>query len=727
MSQPDPTLTSAPPHVGTAAFADTALSTANAPLLTGNSERYRLGAEIARGGMGVVHRATDVILSREVAAKILQDRFALGSDGAQRFTDEARISAQLQHPGIPPVHDLGTLPDGRPFLAMKLIKGETLDDLLMARTSPAEDRGRFVAAFEQVCQAVAYAHAHDVIHRDLKPANVMVGAFGEVQVMDWGLAKVLTDAGPDADDPDATSPGTLVQSFRDSDGSFTQAGSVLGTPAYMPPEQAVGAVGKIDARSDVFGLGAVLAVILTGQPPFAGSSAETTRVKAATGDLADCISRMDACEADPELVALCKRCLAPKPADRPADAGAVAREVAALRTAADERARQAELDKVKAEGDVAAAKAQAAQRRKRRRVQAFLAGVIALAVVAGLAVVWWADRERERAAAADRRRVEGAVLSAAESLDDFRFAHAGKALAAAADQLPANAPADLRQALTDARSDLALVRELDDIRFERIRGNPTGASERMTAAYRAVFARLGMDPSPPEPAVAEWVAGSRVKRFLVTAIDSWARYKPDPDAQARLAAVASAADPSPASDELRKPSMWADPAARAKLPEKVDLNALPVNLLVLYFQVRDESWLGAEAEHARAANRFPNDFWVQFEAAFYHAFKQQNQAEAVPYLRAAVAIRPDHMYAFYMLARAESSRGRFAEAVDAARKVVALDPRYGERYQSRGGGRLARLQNQTLSATHVHWMVRRISSALVRHGDAPTTIADSKN
>ena len=123
----------------------------------------------------------------------MQERFAGRVGTARRFVDEARITGQLQHPGIPPVHDLGTLPDGRPFLAMKLIKGRTLDALLRDRPDPAADRGRFVAAFEQVCQAVGYAHAHRVIHRDLKPANVMVGAFGEVQVMDWGLAKVLAD------------------------------------------------------------------------------------------------------------------------------------------------------------------------------------------------------------------------------------------------------------------------------------------------------------------------------------------------------------------------------------------------------------------------------------------------------------------------------------------------------------------------------------------------------
>ena len=144
--------------------------------------RYTLGPEIARGGMGAVYRATDTAFSREVAVKVLHDKYAPDSFTARRFADEARITGQLQHPGIPPVFDLGTLPDGRPFLAMKLIKGQTLDDLLKSRPDPAADRGRLVASFEQMCQAVAYAHAHHVLHRDLKPANVMVGGYGEVQV-----------------------------------------------------------------------------------------------------------------------------------------------------------------------------------------------------------------------------------------------------------------------------------------------------------------------------------------------------------------------------------------------------------------------------------------------------------------------------------------------------------------------------------------------------------------
>ena len=253
-----------------------------APITAG---RYRLGREIARGGMGVVYLATDTAFGREVAVKVLQDKYNTTSGAARRFAEEARITGQLQHPAIPPVHDLGTLSDGRPYLAMKLIKGQTLDELLKARTDLAADRGRFVAAFEAVCQAVAYAHAHKVIHRDLKPANVMVGNFGEVQVMDWGLAKVLASGGgpPSECDPDETASATLIQSPRDSDGSETQVGSVLGTPAFMSPEQAIGAVEQVDERSDVFGLGAILCMILTGKPPYVGTTSETTRQMAAQG------------------------------------------------------------------------------------------------------------------------------------------------------------------------------------------------------------------------------------------------------------------------------------------------------------------------------------------------------------------------------------------------------------------------------------------------------------
>jgi serine/threonine protein kinase len=274
--------------------------------LPAGAQRYVLGAAIARGGMGVVYRGRDTALDRDVAVKLLCERFAPGSPAAHRFLNEARITGQLQHPGIPAVHQVGYLSDGRSFLAMKLIKGLTLEELLKARGDLSPDRGRLLCVFEAVCQAVRYAHAHRVIHRDLKPANVMVGAFGEVQVMDWGLAKVLREETPSG----ATAALAAEQTRAWTEisptlhpGSQTQAGSLVGTPAFIPPEQAVGEIERVDERADVFGLGVVLAVILTGQPPYVGATSEAVRVLAVRGHLDDCFARLDASEGDPELVA----------------------------------------------------------------------------------------------------------------------------------------------------------------------------------------------------------------------------------------------------------------------------------------------------------------------------------------------------------------------------------------------------------------------------------------
>jgi serine/threonine-protein kinase len=209
------------------------------------------------------------------------------------------------------------LEDGRPYFTMKLVKGRTLADLLAERKSPAEDMPRFVAVFEQVCQTVAYAHSRGILHRDLKPANVMVGEFGEVQVMDWGLAKVLT-AAPPPEAPASTPARSTIFTVRTADpDGISQAGSVLGTPAYMAPEQARGAVDVLDARADVFGLGALLCEILTGKPPYVGRDAMEVQIKAATADLKDALARLPACEADAELAALAAGCLDPNRERRP--------------------------------------------------------------------------------------------------------------------------------------------------------------------------------------------------------------------------------------------------------------------------------------------------------------------------------------------------------------------------------------------------------------------------
>ena len=350
---------------------------------------YELLDEIGRGGMGVVYRARDLALDRDVAVKLLAERYAADSPAAQRFVSEARITGQLQHPGIPAVHQVGALTDGRPFLAMKLIKGSTLAAILKQGTDAASESGRLLAIFEAVCQAVGYAHAHRVIHRDLKPANVMVGAFGEVQVMDWGVAKALgdnTSSIAEALADEETKVWSEVRAKPELE-SHTEAGSLIGTPAFIPPEQALGEIDKVNERADVFGLGAVLTMILTGDPPYVGDSFESVRVQAVRGKLEDCFARLDRSGAEPELVALCKKCLAFEPADRPANAGAVAAAVAGLRAAADERARRAELERVRVEGEQATADARSAERRKRRRLALGATAVVVVAVVGGLTAV----------------------------------------------------------------------------------------------------------------------------------------------------------------------------------------------------------------------------------------------------------------------------------------------------------------------------------------------------
>ncbi len=241
----------------------------------------------------------------------------------RRFVEEAQIGGQLQHPGVVPIYDIGTFADRRPFFTMKLVKGQTLAYLLQGRADPADGLSRFLSIFEQVCQTMAYAHTRGVIHRDLKPSNVMVGGFGEVQVMDWGLAKVLPRGGVADEEQPQPPPGiSVIQTVgTGSDADASTAGSVLGTPSYMAPEQARGEIDLVDERADVFGLGAILGEVLTGQPAFTGrTSGEVTR-KSARGELAEAFERLDSCGAEPELIALARKCLASEREDRPRSAG----------------------------------------------------------------------------------------------------------------------------------------------------------------------------------------------------------------------------------------------------------------------------------------------------------------------------------------------------------------------------------------------------------------------
>jgi serine/threonine-protein kinase len=382
--------------------------------------RYQLEGRLGQGGMGEVFRARDPQLRRSLAVKVLRDHPGGGAGLAARFLEEAQVTGQLQHPGIPPVHEVGRLEDGRPFFAMKLIQGTTLAELLARRPAPGADLPRFLTVFEQVCQAVGYAHSRGVIHRDLKPGNVMVGAFGEVQVLDWGLAKVLPRGGGEGPargglPPEAAHADPIVTVRTEATGLSSRDGAVLGTLAYMAPEQARGEAEGVDERTDVFGLGAILCEALTGQPPYRGELAEVFG-RAQAGDLAEAFARLEASGADAELVRLARACLAPEKGGRPADGGAVAAAVAAYQAGVQERLRAAERQR-------AAAEVRAREERKRRRVQRALASAVVLLLLGGGAFAWWADRQAtdrrtERAVAETRARLvaEQALADAEDGL-----------------------------------------------------------------------------------------------------------------------------------------------------------------------------------------------------------------------------------------------------------------------------------------------------------------------
>jgi serine/threonine-protein kinase len=514
--------------------------------------RYELLGEIGQGGMGTVLRVRDPELGRDLAVKLLRQDRQEDPQTLQRFIEEAQIGGQLQHPGIVPVYELGRLRGGRPYFTMKLVRGRTLADLLAERTSPQHDLSRFLGIFEQVCQTVAYAHARGVIHRDLKPSNVMVGAFGEVQVMDWGLAKVLP-ARRERQRPEEARlqpepPSTICTVRTAAADAASQAGTVVGTYAYMAPEQALGAVEQLDERSDVFGLGAMLCEILTGRPPYVADAGWKLHQQAMLAELQGAFARLDASGADAELLALAKRCLAREPAERPADAGAVAQAVAAHRSALAERLRRAELER-------AAAQARAREERRRRRVTAALAVALVLLLGAAAGGAWLLQRR-----SAHRQQVDSAVLSASRRAQDAggpaweahdldrlgeARAEAEKAVEMArSGEAGEEALAEARAVLgqleawqAQARRNRELLTALREVRgpdemetYQRANSGTTLAPAEPLAddQFAAAFRRWGLDLDavPPEAARARiQEQPARVVQEVIAALDEWAEVR----------------------------------------------------------------------------------------------------------------------------------------------------------------------------------------------------------
>jgi eukaryotic-like serine/threonine-protein kinase len=288
------------------------------------------GRELGRGGLGRVLIALDRTLGREVAVKELLPELA-HRDAVARFVREARITGQLEHPNIVPVYEMGTGADGLPYYTMRVVRGRTLDEALDAAPGLL-GRLSLLHHYGGICQAIAYAHSRGVVHRDIKPQNVMIGEFGETIVLDWGIAKVRGDVEPDNGSEFCTDASSQRRLRAIGDAAHTAAGRVLGTPAYMSPEQAIGQVDDVDERSDVWALGAVLYRLLTGQVPFEASTLPALLRSIGVGKLTPVRAFDPAIPAD--LAAIAERALRKNKQDRYQNAGELLRDVLAYQSGA---------------------------------------------------------------------------------------------------------------------------------------------------------------------------------------------------------------------------------------------------------------------------------------------------------------------------------------------------------------------------------------------------------
>jgi tetratricopeptide (TPR) repeat protein len=641
-------------------------------------ERYTLTRLHARGGIGQVWLARDSDLGREVALKELKPGQDDKSQSWQRFIAEAQITGQLEHPGIVPVYDLVRSSDSRPtFYTMRFVRGRTL--ARAARSfhqqrakgrAGALDRLALLNAFTSVCQAVAYAHSRGVIHRDLKGANVVLGDFGEAVVLDWGLAKVVGRPETDA----AVPPVAVgVAGKRGA----TVEGQVLGTPAYMAPEQARGRLDQINERTDVYGLGAILYEILTGGPPFAGT--DTEEILRQVREEEPPRPRQVVAGTPPALEAVCLKAMSKRPKDRYGSAGELAKDV--QRWMADE--------------PITAYREPPHRRLVRwgRRHPAVLGAAVVL-MLAFLAGGFWLKHERDARvvmAAREMALTEGMVHAelqdAEQQMRRSNLDNAREAVERAQDRLSGGA-GDLQHQVRKARTDLEMVQKLENVLLLETFTAGKHENSAADAAYATAFKEYGLDLAALDPqAAAGSMKASAIREQLVIALDDWIFVKPKADTagRERLLNVVRLADADAWRQRLRDPSRQKDRAALEELARSPEVNNQPPSILVHLgkYLAQVDGWSAAVEVLEQGQRRHPGDFWVNYALAMsLSEQKSPRPAQAIGYFRAAVAIRPQSRIAHFSLARQLLHQQQTAEALAHFRQADQLagrgEPRSGD-------------------------------------------------
>jgi tetratricopeptide (TPR) repeat protein len=600
-------------------------------------EGYEILGELGRGAVGVVYRERDRALNRLVALKMIQTGPHLSPKARRRFKVEGQAIARMKHPNIVQVYEVGE-EAGCPYLCLELVEGENLAFRLAGMPQPDAEAARILTI---LAGAVDYAHRQGVIHRDLKPANVLLANEGTVKITDFGLAKLLPLPGA-AENP------------------MTESGMILGTPAYIAPEQARGHVGEIGPAADIYALGAILYELLTGRPPFQGPSPMETLLQAAHQEPVP-PSRLNP-KVPRDLETICLKCLSKDTQRRYASAAALADDLRRF-----------------IEGRPILARPVGWGERSWRwcwrnpAAAALLATALALVGLASGGGVWLVQQRAEL-----RNEVLTTVAQAARLREGFHFHEARQLLEQVRQRVDRAGPKDLRRQVNQARADVILAQRLDDARAHAATVvNADGLNDPATAEplYLSAFADAGLGREGDDSqAIAATVRGRAVRAEIVAALDDWASMTRDLRRLEWLLSVARGADPDEARARLRQPELWLDPARLTRVASELRVAELSPQLATTVGRVSRMGGGEAIALLTAAQNRFPQDFWVNYELAW--ALNQEHRwDEGLGYFRAALALRPDSSTAYNGLGEILYSMGRVDEAIGPAEQALRLDPR----------------------------------------------------
>ncbi|HVS34769.1 MAG TPA: serine/threonine-protein kinase [Gemmataceae bacterium] len=618
----------------------------------------------ASGGLGDVFVAVDQEVGREVALKRIKPTFADDADCRARFQREAEITGRLEHPGVVPLYGRGRDADGRPYYAMRFIRGRSLrsaiEDFYKPENGKNDPGGRAVAfrgllqSFTAACNTVAYAHSRGIIHRDLKPDNIMLGPYGETLVVDWGLAKYV---GRDERRRDVAEES--IRPTPTPNGEGTRVGAVVGTPAFMSPEQALGRP-DVGPAGDVFSLGAMLYQLLTGRPPYQGAMA---LVDAAAGKFPR--PRQVRRDVPRALEAVCLRATTFRPEERYQTAVDLARDVD--RWLADEpTGAYREPWRVRAWRWV----------KRHRTPTAATAAALLVAAVLGSVLLSSALAQQ----AATERGVKADLAEAAQLRDKWRFGEARSVLKRAEDRLSGGGPAVLAARLAQARKDLEMVAELQEPPLMAVPQTSRGGSTDWSPVeerYRKLFHDYGIDVETLDAGeAASRIRASDIREPLIVALDIWASGLPEQNRERleRLEYVAGRADDDEQRRDLRRALVNGDQEDLKRRVQQWDASLNPTAASMVagrLFRLGCPSSL-TEQILRRAQQLHPTDFFLNNELSYTLSQTPSHREEALGFMRAALAVNPDSPLGHYNLANRLQDLGRREEAEPEYRRAIQI-------------------------------------------------------